>query len=429
MERVVAGDVWMNFDETDMFNELGLVGDPHPFVRHLRAKGPATRLPTHNVLAVTGYDEGLAVWRDDDRFSAINLATGPFLPLTPVGDDITAQIEEHRAQMPLGGIIATEDPPLHTRTRSLLMGILTPRRMKQNEEFMWRLADQQIDGFIDRGRFEVIADYGLAFAKLTIADLLGVPEADHHKFRDVTPKAMLGEIGKDPASLEINPLAQIGMIFYGYLEERRREPRKDLLTELAQATYSDGSLPPIADLIGITTFLFAAGQDTTTHLFTAMLRYLAEDPELQRKIRNERALIPGFIEEVLRLEGAVKTDFRLSKVPAKVGDVDVPAGATVMMMINGMNRDPRRFENPDELRLDRKNVHEHVAFARGIHTCPGAPLSRAEGKVTLERLLDRTSDIRIDEAKHGPRGARRYEYLPSYTFRGLKELHLEFTPA
>jgi cytochrome P450 len=419
----------MDFDRIDFFTNGALVNDPYPYVEHLRAKGPVTRLPHRGVVAVTGYEEGLAVWRDDDRFSAINITTGPFLPLTPQGDDITDQIEQHRAEMPLGGIIATEDPPTHTRTRSLLMGIITPRRLKDNEDFMWRLADQQIDEFIGRGRFEVVADYGRPFATLTIADLLGVPDSDHQKFRDGMPNALVGEVGGDPAALDINPLAQIGMYFYGYVDERRREPRKDLLTDLARATYPDGSLPEVMDVVGIATFLFGAGQDTTTHLFTAMLRYLAEAPELQQRIRRERDLIPDFIEEVLRLEGAVKTDFRLAKVPVKVGDLQLPAGATVMMMINGMNRDPRRFEDPNELRLGRRNVRDHLAFARGVHACPGAPLSRAEAKVTLERLLDRTSDIRIDEAEHGPPDARRYDFLPSYSFRGLKELHLEFTPA
>lgn len=420
----------MNFDEIDVFTDARLVADPYPYIEHLRASGPVSRLPS-GVLAVTGYDEGMAVWRDDERFSAINIATGPLppLPFTPQGDDITAQIEAARASMPLGGLIATEDPPLHTRTRSLLMGVITPRRLKDNEAFMWRLADQQIDAFITRGKFEVGADYGRPFATRAIADLLGVAEADHPKFVEVMPNGLVGEIGVGLSHSETNPLAQIGLYLYGYIDERRREPRHDILTNLAQATYADGTLPPVMDVVGIATFLFGAGQDTTTHLFTAALRFLAEDPELQRKLRQERELIPGFIEEVLRLEGAVKSDFRLTKVPVKVGDVEAPAGTTVMMMINGMNRDPRRFENPRELRLGRKNVHEHVAFARGVHTCPGAPLSRTEGKIALERLLDRTSDIRINEARHGPAGARRYEYLPSYSFRGLQELHLEFTPA
>ena len=419
----------MNFDEVDIFTERALVNDPYPYIEHLRTKGPVTRLP-NGVVAVTGYEEGLAVWRDDERFSAINIATGPSppLPFTPEGDDITSQIEAFRASAPLGGLIATEDPPAHARTRSLLMGMITPKRLKDNEAFMWGLADRQIDQFIDRGGFEVVSDYGRPFATLIVADLLGVPEADHPSFRGMMSNVLVGEIGGDPSKVDINPLQRIGMTFYGYIDERRREPRRDILTELARAAYPDGSLPPIMDVVAIATFLFAAGQDTTTHLFTAALRILAEHPALQRKLRDRRELIPDFLEEVLRLEGAVKADFRLTKVPVEIGGVEAPPGATVMMMINAMNRDPRRFEDPSEVRLERKNLRDQVAFARGVHACPGAPLARAEAKVTLDRLFERTSEIRIDEARHGAPGARRFDYLPSYTFRGLTELHLAFTP-
>ena len=91
--------------------------------------------------------------------------------------------------------------------------------------------------------------------------------------------------------------------------------------------------------------------------------------------------------------------------------------------------DPRRFDEPAEFRIDRDNAREHLAFGRGIHACPGGPLARAEARVSIERLLDRTADIRISEAVHGPAGARRYEYLPTYILRGLRCLDLEIDPA
>jgi cytochrome P450 len=100
------------------------------------------------------------------------------------------------------------------------------------------------------------------------------------------------------------------------------------------------------------------------------------------------------------------------------------------MILNGAaNRDPRQFDDPDELRLDRVNGRHHLGFGFGIHTCAGAPLARAEARVSLERLFDRTADIRISEAVHGPAGARRYDYAPIYLLRGLERLQLEFTPS
>jgi len=155
---------------------------------------------------------------------------------------------------------------------------------------------------------------------------------------------------------------------------------------------------------------------------------IAEDPGLQQLLRDERHRIPNFVEETLRMESPVKGDFRLSRVPATIGDVQIPAGTTVMLINAAANRDPRRFEDPATFDIDRENARHHVAFGRGIHTCPGAPLARAEARVSLERILDRTSDIRISEEHHGPAGARRYHYVPTFILRGLTRLYLEFTP-
>jgi cytochrome P450 len=308
------------------------------------------------------------------------------------------------------------------------MGMITPKRLKENEDFMWRLSDRQIDEFIARGSFNAVADYAQPYATLVIADLLGVPESDHPTFRKLIG-ATPGQLDGSSEQAGNNPLEQVGIAFYSYITDRRNEPRGDVLTGLAQAKYPDGSIPTVIDVVTIAAFLFGAGQDTTVRLLAAALRFLAEDPELQRTLRKERNRIPDFLEEVLRLEGPVKSDFRLARVPVKIGDLDVAAGTTVMLLVGAVNRDARRFERPYELRLGRKNVREHLAFGRGIHACVGAPLARAEAKVSLERLFDRTSDIRIDEEKHGRAGARRFEYEPTFLLRGLRELHLEFTRA
>jgi cytochrome P450 len=99
-----------------------------------------------------------------------------------------------------------------------------------------------------------------------------------------------------------------------------------------------------------------------------------------------------------------------------------------MVVNGGANHDSRKFENPKEFVPDRSNARQHLAFGRGIHTCPCGPLARAEGRVSIERILARAGDIRISEDHHGPAGARRYSYVPTYILRGVRELHLEFTP-
>ncbi|MGN0125684.1 MAG: cytochrome P450, partial [Rhodococcus sp. (in: high G+C Gram-positive bacteria)] len=137
----------------------------------------------------------------------------------------------------------------------------------------------------------------------------------------------------------------------------------------------------------------------------------------------------NFIEETLRFESPIKGDFRLAKTPTTIGGVDVSAG-TIMMLVNGAaNRDPRQFSDPNDFDIDRRNARTHIAFGRGVHSCPGAPLARTEGRVGIQRLLERTSEIRISEKVHGPENDRKFGYLPTFILRGLLALHLEYAPA
>jgi cytochrome P450 len=204
------------------------------------------------------------------------------------------------------------------------MGLITPKRLKENEAFMWELADRVLDSFLTGGRGEFIGEFAAPFSLLATADLLGAPD-------------------------------------------------------------------------------------------------------IQQLLRRERDRIPNFIEETLRIESPVKGDFRLSRVPSTVGGVHIPAGTTLMVLNGAANRDPKQFDDPDALDPARPNAQRHIAFGRGVHSCPGAQLARAEARVCIERLLDRTTEIRIAEDKHGPAEDRHYQYVPTFILRGLTELHVEVT--
>ena len=422
-----------DFEALDFFHAKPLYQNPYPYYEFLRAHGPVWREPNHDVVMITGFDEAMAVYTDPATFSSCNAVSGPFpgLPVPLEGDDISATIEQHRDELPFSDQLPTFDPPKHTAHRALLMRLITPKRLRENEEFMWRLADRQIDEFHARGECDFIHDYANPFTLLVIADLLGVPEADHETFRlelqgDRRPSQ---GYGKGPnATMAHKPLEFLYDRFSGYIEDRRREPRDDVMTGLATATFPDGSLPDVREVMLIAANLFAAGQETTARLLGAMLRFVAERPELQEQLRSDRALVPAFVEETLRLESPIQSDFRLSRVPTTVGAVELPAGTTVMVLNGAANRDPREFDHPTELRLDRPNGRQHLGFGFGIHTCAGAPLARAEARISLERLFDRTADLRVSDAEHGAAGARRYEYTPIFMLRGLEHLHLEFTP-
>ncbi len=417
-----------NYADIDLFTDESLIGDPYSYFEYLRSQGPAVYLPRHNVYAVTGYSNGLPIFSDHEIYSAAIAVNGPIppLPFTPEGDDITEQLDAVRDELPFAGIIITEDMPQHAKTKSLMMGMITPARLKANHEFMGKLSNRLIDEFVDKGECEVIMDFGQPFATLVIADLLGVPEEDHPKYR-VLRSNLPGIIGAQ--STEHDPLAEIGLYFWGYIEDRRANPRDDVLGRLAQVKYKDGSTPDILEVVKTATFMFGAGQHTTVLLIASALRALAEDQAMQKQLREDRSLIPNFVEEMLRLNSPVKLEYRLVKKTTEIGGVEVKAGSTLLLILSAMNRDPEIFEDPQQVRLDRKNGMDHVAFGRGMHACAGSPLARAEATVALNSLFDRTANFTLDEEKHGPAGERRFEYEPTYTLRGLKELHLKFTPA
>jgi cytochrome P450 len=158
------------------------------------------------------------------------------------------------------------------------------------------------------------------------------------------------------------------------------------------------------------------------------MRLLGDRPDLIERLRNDRSRIPNFVEEMLRMESPVKSAFRLVKKDTTLGDVDLTAGTMVMVNPGAINRDPRRFDNPHEFDFDRSNVREHLAFGRGAHSCPGGPLARVEGRVSIERILDRMTDVTLDDDKHGPAGARTFRYEPTFLLRGLTEINIAFTP-
>ena len=420
----------ISYGDIDFFRGNELVDDPYPYFDWLRAQCPVHREAAHRVFMVTGYEEAAAVYAATDTFSSCNSVTGPFpgFPVRLEGrEDVDDLIAEHRAKLPFSDQILTMDPPQHRDHRHLLMRQLTPKRLRENEEFMWRLADHQIDQFIGQGRCEYLTEYANPFTLFVIADLLGVPEEDHEEFRKSQARRPLSDaVGSTRDTISDSPLAWLYDRFSRYIEERRRDPRNDVLTAMATTTFPDGSLPEVIDVVRIAANVFAAGQETTVRLLGTALQLIGERPDLQGLLRERPDLIPDFVEETLRIESPVKGDFRLARRPAVVGGADVPAGATVMVLNGAANRDPRHFEDPGEFRIDRPNAREHLAFGRGPHSCPGGPLARMEARVSIERLLDRTTDIRISEEHHGPRGARRYNHIPTYILRGLTRLRLEF---
>jgi cytochrome P450 len=426
-----AGGPTVQSDERDYFTDHSVLSDPYEYFEELRSKCPVHQLTKRDIVFVTGFEEAVQVLRNTEDFSSIIAPVGAAVPLPfePQGGDISEQIHRHRSQIPASDLLVAYDGAQHSASRSILTKLFVPSRLKANEAFMRELADKVVKAAVVRGKCELIKEVAASYVTLVIADLLGVPEDDRELFRqkiDEAPPA--GNMDAEDKPHEGSTLEYLAGFFVRYIQERRANPRNDILTELATATYPDGSMPDVMEVVRLATFLFAAGQDTSAKLLGNCMRFITENPELQKALRENRELIAPFIEEVLRLEGSTKATFRLARKNTKIGDKEIPAGKKVVVALAATNRDPRRWKDPKQFKLDREKIKEHLAFGRGAHTCVGAPLARAEVRVVLDSFFEHTSDISLSEEKHGPPGNRRLNYEASFIIRGLEELFLELKP-
>jgi cytochrome P450 len=418
-------------EELDYFTDPAVLKDPYQYFNSMYAKCPVHQLESRDIVMVTGFEEALEVLKNTQDFSSIISTQGAHCPLLfePKGDDISAQLEAHRDQMPAADLLVAFDDARHTAGRSLLNRLFTPSRLKANEDYMWSLADQLVKDMVAKGGCDLVNDVATPYVTLVIADLLGVPADDREAFRaaiDAAPPP--GNMESEETPMQVSPLEFMAGYFYRYIVERRAQPQNDVLTELAKATYPDGSTPDVIELVKLATFLFGAGQDTSAKLLGNAMRHLVEDPALQQQLRDNRELIPAFLEEVLRLEGSSKATFRVARKKTRIADKEIPAGKRVVIALAGANRDPRRWESPAEFKLDRPRAREHLAFGRGAHVCVGAPLARAEIRIVLDRFLEHTGAITLSEKEHGKPGHRRLDYEPSFIIRGLSKMHLQLSP-
>jgi cytochrome P450 len=432
MSTVETSTVEINPADVDFFTDPDVAAKAEPWFDHMIANHPVFREPKYGVVIVTGYEEALQVYHQPDVYSSINRTGGPVvdLPFEVVGDDISDLLEQHRSFFPQNDQIVTFDPPVHTDHRAILMGLITPKRLKENEQFLKDTADRILDELLPTGKCEFIWDYCKGYTILAVADLLGVPTSDHSMLLELLatqPGPVLGNL-----ELQANHHAGIERLYDYFSEkivERRANPQEDVLTGMALSTFPDGSLPEPIEVARIASNLFAAGQETTVQLMGITMQRIADDAELQERLRNDFSLIPKFIEETLRVEAPIKGSFRLVKRPTELGGFDLAPGTVLMLLHGAAGRDARVFDDPAKFDETRPNARQHLAFGRGIHTCPGAPLARAEAVFTIQRILERTSSIRIDEGHHGPAGSREWELIRSYKFRGHTHLYLQFDEA
>jgi len=370
--------------------EPATIADPQGLYARLRSETPMARVAESGVHLLATWDlidEALA--RESD-FSA-NL-TG-VLMRGPSGEPTVFPMPEVDG----GGIIATADEPDHSVHRGILQSRFSTGSVATLEEPVRRWTRHAIREWLsgEAGDFMPVAE--LVPARV-VGDLLGLPEGDLSRFR--TWAMIGGEIlAGNVDALRLASLATEALKMFEYLGEHldraganlRRDENAPLLHPLA-AAIKDGGISRDA-AVGIAATMFAAGGESTAALIGSMVRYLAEHPATAHRLRENRDLIPRFVEEVGRLYPPFNFHYRLVKRSCELGGFNLHPGDRLMLLWASANRDPAHVDDPDDLRLDRKHSKGHMTFGRGSHFCLGAPIARLEGRVVCEELLDATESI------------------------------------
>ncbi len=378
--------------------------DPYPRYEALRALAPRHRSSTGRIWYLTGYADCHQVLRDG------RLGKDPDGRLT---DLVTGTVRERRdiGTPPLLFL----NPPDHTRLRRLVSRGFTPRRVAALEARVAAMTDQCLDELADAGSGDLLDVLGFPLPVRVIGELVGVPPEDRDRFRPLVRAAATNlEPGVTPEQLDASAAAigEMAMYFWALLEERRRAPRDDLISALAEVEDGGDRLSE-EELIATVILLFAAGFETTTNLIGNGVATLLGHPDELARLRSDPDLAPAAIEEMLRYESPVQLDARTALEPTDTLGLPLEPGDVVVTLLGAANRDPAVNADPQRFDIGRPEI-THLAFATGIHHCLGAALSRIEGRVVLERLLARFGSIELAE-----------DTLPwrdTITLRGLERL-------
>jgi cytochrome P450 len=401
---------------------------PQAYFDPIRNEQPVMYVPEIECYLVTRHDDIMEVSRNTAQFSSL-MPTGPVLArqqAEAIGALLADDAElasRMRTQRGSVRVLLNADPPDHGRQRKLVNRAFTPPKVKALEPRIYEVANQLVDSFIERGSVELVHEYGVLLPLNIIAECLGVADDDLPKFKRWSDD-FVALIGNHHMSREqMKAMLYSQMEFYNYfqskIDERRAEPRNDLISDVVQAEL-DGEPLSDGEMLAMFNQFLVAGNETTTKLIASSMRILCEHPDVMQQLRDDRSLIPGFVEEALRLETPVQGLYRTATADTSIGGVPISAGSHVMLVYAAGNRDAEVFPEPGCPMADRSNAMRHLAFGHGEHYCIGSALARAEGRIAIEVLLDRLDNIALAPSNT-------FEYEPSYVLHGLKKLELTFS--
>ncbi|MBU3718640.1 MAG: cytochrome P450, partial [Actinobacteria bacterium] len=409
---------------------------PYPIFADLRSGGGVAWVESLGAWMITRYDDVRAILRDTERFSSL-FPTGPAAGGEALMKGIMQLMQEPEMQAVLGStsmqrgraaVLLNADPPEHRRQRRLVNPAFRPDRIRGMEPAIRatteRLLEDVCRDLRETGTVEIVSRFAVGLPMTIIALALGVPDDDLATFKRWSDDLVMPVGNHNPSTEQVRGFVLSTKAFNEYflarVAERRVTPTDDILSDIANAEI-DGEELSDDEQLGMLTQFLVAGNETTTKLITNTIRYLAEDPELQARVRADRSLVETLVEEMLRIEAPVGGLFRQAKVDVEINGTTIPAGDHMWLLFASANRDECKFAQPDRVDLDRTNVKEHLAFGNGEHFCPGAGLARTEARIAVDLLLDRLDDISLAPGND-------FEFEDSFVLRGLKRLVVSARP-
>ena len=404
---------------------------PYPFYEALHEEAPVHFVPELGMAVVSTYDLLTEVVHDPITYSSA-IPTGP---ADLVGEQAEA-VDEDLAELRRINLrssaptLLAADPPHHMRYRSLVNKALSARRVARMEGYVREIVTGVIDDFIDDGKCDFTKQFADEIPMAVVADQIGVPRADLKDYKKRADAAIGGIERQIPPEEEraiLKGAAELQEYFLMRAQERRENPKDDILTTLATAEMDhpeDGKRPlNDSEILSILSQLQVAGKETTAHCIGSTMLLFIENPDELAKVQADPSLIHNMVEETLRTETPVRALFRTTTKPVTLGGVDLPEGQLMMLIYAAANRDENQFENAADFEVERENAREQMAFSAGPHYCIGAALARMEIRVAFEEVLKRMKNFRLDPEYPAPK------HQTSYILRGLEELHIQFDKA
>ena len=392
--------------------------DPPEYLRWSREQEPVFYSPRLGYWVVSRYDDIKAVFRDNITFSpSIALEK-----ITPTGDEANAVLASYHYAM--NRTLVNEDEPAHMARRRVLMEPFTPEALKHHEPMVRQLARQYVDRFIDRGRVDLV-DEMLWEVPLTIAlHFLGVPEEDMDLLRQYSIAHTVNTWGRPRPEEQVAVAHAVGNFWQlagKILEKMRRDPSGPGWMKYGIRMQADH--PDVVTDSYLHSMMMAgivAAHETTANATANAVKLLLQHPHAWRELCEDPGLIPNAVEECLRHNGSVAAWRRLATTDTRVGEVDIPAGAKLLIVLSSANHDERHFAGADLVDIRRDNSSDHLTFGYGAHQCMGKNLARMELQIFLEELTRRLPHMRLCE--------QQFTYVPNTSFRGPEHLWVEWNP-